>query len=775
MEERKKKKKAKKNARETVEGLIFLIEMSYLFILDKYGEICKVKYNETEKNKPELNHLYKIKFLYYLERDTTNYLIYKTSEKTIFEEVQDNNISDKYAIIRIIILDALNRELVKLSINNHEHVIKNNIQYISINNDDDSSYFLQTFKLIIRDKIQTFNLFIYKGELNNINCSILKNKGNKCYEIIYLAKNEYSLPRELEIAGYTIRYFDKFSCTNRIRFNIINVEKDENFNKYDYNLSSYEIIYLINENNIITKYGIFNVDFAKHIAPKDFIIDEEFSNLLKKFYKGYKKRRNKNINLISDYFSEQIGNIKKKLTKKRLSEFENLLLTIVYNYTRESLNKENSFIFFRNYCLFIFAEFLCSKSSNSLQDYSVLLTRINKYTFFDKIRILLSFACLIKQYEKIPLLFDISDVRDDHPYHLAIKLQKDIINGLNETSNIYYPLLQFNSKILELLPDNKWDYTVKKIKACFNCKIRKKLAYTISLESLQNMKSHLLTAQENFFFIFDQENRLDFLGLYLYTTRITVINQYTLCRKMLFSSKIDYKMNYAFSISLVFSHERMGHAKEVLCNPGIPSPNLYFNKNFEKDYVVSEYSKPHGESGRMLESFIPDKALIKFMKTSKCFGKFLNSYYFIGDTNEIQAEALKVFQTSKFYKKYKNKKLLLCILVIIIYAVIYIICYAIKKNLYNNQIFIILYTFIFAILIASCYKYYNNENLKNLNTNKLDDIDSDYIDEEQLIYPDDYPFESDTFLGRYFPWLEFENNRIRRKLAKYVDNKIMIY
>ena len=256
---------------------------------------------------------------------------------------------------------------------------------------------------------------------------------------------------------------------------------------------------------------------------------------------------------------------------------------------------------------------------------------------------------------------------------------------------------------------------------------------------------------------------------------MTVINQYSLCRKMLSNNNLNYKKNYAFSINMVFSHERMGHAKEILCNPGISSPNIYFNINFQKDYMVSSYSKPHGESGRMLESFIADKALIKVMKESKCFGKFLNSSYFIKDMNEIKADALKIFRTTKIYKNYKNKKLAYCIISIIIYAIFYIIYYITKRNLNSDKIFIILYIFVFVILITLCYKYYNNENLKNLNTNKFDDIDNVDINEEQLIYPDDYPFVSDTFLGRYFPWLEFKNNRIRRKLEKYVNEKNMIY
>ncbi len=50
-----------------------------------------------------------------------------------------------------------------------------------------------------------------------------------------------------------------------------------------------------------------------------------------------------------------------------------------------------------------------------------------------------------------------------------------------------------------------------------------------------------------------------------------------------------------------------------------------------------------------------------------------------------------------------------------------------------------------------------------------DTFAEDETERNNLIYPDDYPFHSDSFLGMYFPFLQFKENRIRKRLQKYLD------
>ena len=116
---------------------------------------------------------------------------------------------------------------------------------------------------------------------------MIAGKNNKCYEIIYLSKRIKHLPSHLYISGYIIKDFDKFSCTNRIRFNIMNVRKDKKFYIYDDNLSSYEIIFLIDENNKETRYGIFYVKSVKEMQRKHLIDIKKFSKFLNDFFENY--------------------------------------------------------------------------------------------------------------------------------------------------------------------------------------------------------------------------------------------------------------------------------------------------------------------------------------------------------------------------------------------------------------------------------------------------------------------------------------------------------
>ena len=78
----------------------------------------------------------------------------------------------------------------------------------------------------------------------------------------------------------------------------------------------------------------------------------------------------------------------------------------------------------------------------------------------------------------------------------------------------------------------------------------------------------------------------------------------------------------------------------------------------------------------------------------------------------------------------------------------------------------------FIIYFINDYRIYLNP----ISDNEIyyDIINKKKIKEEKeerfLIFPDDYPFESETFLGRHFPFLEFRKNKIRKKLRKYITH-----
>ena len=741
-------KKSNKKRNHDICGLIFLIETSSIYIINDNGIICNITGEENELNQLSVNQVYKIQNIYFNSKDKRNYLLYDTTKQTKFIEIHEKDIFKNYSILKFIFLDDIREEKnAIIKVNNNLMYIKDKIQYISSYNNDNSCYYLEEIELIILNKSKYFNLFIYKGQINNINCSLNEQSETKCYEVIYLSKEKKNLPNELRISGYTIKDYDKFSCTNRIRFNIMNVKKENSLCKYYNLLTSYEIIFLINEKNVTTKYGIFNVKSFNKILRKNFNINNySFMSYLQDFWNNYNQNNIQDENYNISYFKTKKNEFTKQIKGCDLENFINLKNIDIYTYYKQSLDNNNCFIFFRNYCFYNNFDFMCQKS---LYDVCVhffnLLKKITNFSYFDKIRILLTYTNLTIEYGQNPAFININNLPNDHPYKISIKLQKDIITNINETSNIFYPIIQFNSKILEMVPDNLWSYLIGKINF-FKNSIKGKPAYTLSLENIEEIKNHLLNLQEDFFFTLQHPNSFNAYGLYYLNTGIMAINQFLICPNIFSYSDYTSSTNFAFSISLIFSLERMCHGKENLCNPGIDSPTLYFNINFKKDNIglLESYKNINkGEAGRIFETFIAEPILINIMKNNLCFGKYLNYKYFIGDFKEIKEAAFKIFSGTYYYKSILVGKIIICILCILSYIIFF---YLLTINCdINLFLFYIISILTFIILVAFIYKFNNNETFLKLNMFNYNTKDKDEQKEEKFIYPDDYPIQSNSF------------------------------
>ena len=767
----------------TILGLVFLIQVSTLYILRDDGKICLITGKKTKLNKFNVNKYYEIENLSFIERDDRNYFKYNMRKNTLIRSSNKINAFENYAIIKMIFLDEINKYnnlQVKILDNPiyELYTIKNDIQYFSILKNDDSNYFLQSFKLIINQKSKLFEFFIYKREINIINCGLKNDEldKNKSYEIIYLAKNKEHLPKEIKISNYILTNFDKFNCQNRIRFNIMNVKKDNHYYKFNTDVTSLEIIYLINEKNKTTKYGVFiKNSFHKEILI-DFVIDNDVLIFVNDFWDNFDKNLYKNKpTYIKKYYNSKINLLQSTSNQNLKTKLEKYKSITISKYNKNSVDNVAVFNFLRNLNFIIYLEFVIKNFYSHIifvDKFFNLLIQIdsNQYSNYNKIRILTQFNNIFLYISVTPLLLDITTLDKDDPYYSAIKLQKNIINYLTEESDIFLAILQLNSKILTILPDSYWSY----IKGIFQKK--KEFAYTISLEDIKDMKTHLLSLQDNFFFILEDKNEGEFNGMYDHDTQITTINQYVLCNDIGKATTTDEKNNYSFSINMVFSHERIGHGKEIMCNPGIKSPNIFFNKNFEKDYIVSDYNDEKiGESGRMFESFISSETLIRIMKVIKEFGEFLDYKYFIKDNKEINEKAISLFKKTNLYSYIKRKMkihiliyFLLLLLALILY--LFIIFDKIKIS-FSITIIILLNIFILIILIL-IFKDYKKfkEPYKYKYENKLYDFNKQINgkDEPRLIFPDDYPLERGTLIELIFPCFQTKKNEIKKKLLKYV-------
>ena len=766
-----------------IEGFVFFVEVSILYIIDSIGNICLINGEEEKIQEFREHECYNIKNLFFI-RQENNYFIYDMNKNTTYNLLKEKAFFKHFAIIKFIALDQLNAEKdikIKVISNSDEKIyqIKRNIQFVSVLRNDDSTYFLQNFELSINNKKNIYSFFIYKRYINSINYSLEENNlnKNKSYELIYLTKEINNLPSYANVSNYIVRAYDKFYCSHRIRFNIMNVKPDKNIYYFNTDLSSLEVIYLIDKNNKIVKYGIFDINSHKEKILTDYVFDPDIKLHLNNFYDEYKDKITKTQKATRTYYNLKCEIIKKK---NLYTQFKYIKHTQLNNFNKTSLNNENAWNFFKNYYFFLFLDFIKSKDNwPKFLSYSYLLNdlELGSYDYYTKIRIITDFIHNIFYYNQIPRFLNIKKLEKDNPYRLAIKFQRQIINKIKETSNIFYPILQFNSKILKILPDSLWDIFKNKIKSLFYKNIKKdEYAYTISLENLGDMKTHLLSLQEDFFFIFVDDNTKDLLGKYSHATKITTINQYLLCDDIYLYDDLKRQKDYAFSINLVFSHERMGHAKEDLNNPANESPYIFFNKDFQKDFIFKEKTKYYvGESGRMFESFISNRCLIKFMKEEKKFGEFLDIKYFIKDFSEINAKAILEFKKTNLYLKAQNKMKfylsfeILLFLVISIYFLIRLI--GMEMTLTNLLIVLtlLLSLYFFIGFIKKNYDKYSEPYKYDELFNDTDIINDNKGKEKRLIYPDDYPFESETFMGRYFPFLQFKEKKIRRRFDKYSE------
>ena len=763
----------------TIYGLVIFIEVTSLYIIKSDGKICLINGEENQIKEFKLNEYYEIKKLYYIPKDDENYILYDMTKDTLFKKSHSTKFLKNYAIIKFIILDEIIKEKnpqIKILDNPIKELyqIKGHIEFFSVLKNDDSTYFIQTFQLIINGKVKSFDFFLYKKQINTINCSLREDalNNNKSFEIIYLSKNKESLPEAIEVSNYKITNYDIMNCSNRKRYNIMNVRNDNDLDKFNTEISSLLIIYLLNNNKKKIKYGVFDLKSINKEVLIDYIIDKNVLKFLNDFWYNYKRDENdKKDSYSKKYYNLINNNLQANKNKDLKSKLLDAKKIVISKYNKNSLDNEEVFVFFRNYYFYLFLDYVVNKfntlsHSIYIEKFFKLLKQmeLNKYSNYDKIRILDEFKNIIFDYSLFPILIDINQLDNEDPYYLAIELQKEIINHITEESNIFFPILQLNSKILKILPDSYWSYLKSKI-----IKKNEEFAYTISLEDIEDMKSHLMTLQENFFFIIEERNELNFNGIYNAGNKITTINQYILCKGVNAVNTVEEKKGYSFSICMAFCHERMGHKKEIMSNSGFESPSVFFNKYFEKDYI-SKYNEKYGdESGRILESFIASKILIKIMKEIKKFGEFLNYKYFIKDFEEINKKAILLFQETELYVRVKSKiKIFIIIKLIIsilpISLLLCIIFNAIELS-FNNIIktFLIIILFILSKLIFNDYQklyepYKYNDDFENNNEK----------DEVKLIFPKDYPMEQITVLEKLFPCLYFKKNKIRRKLNKYI-------
>ena len=110
----------------------------------------------------------------------------------------------------------------------------------------------------------------------------------------------------------------------------MNVKKDNHYYKFNTEVASLEIIYLINEKNKTIKYGVFVKDSFHKELLKDFVLDKDVLNFVNDFWDNFNKNHYINIpTYIKGYYNSKINlleSITNKSLKTKLETYKNILI-----------------------------------------------------------------------------------------------------------------------------------------------------------------------------------------------------------------------------------------------------------------------------------------------------------------------------------------------------------------------------------------------------------------------------------------------------------------
>ena len=304
-----------------------------------------------------------------------------------------------------------------------------------------------------------------------------------------------------------------------------------------------------------------NFLFEKNSLDKNFEINNEKYKILCKIVYDIKNKLIYN-NFFSKYMEtnlEYINFNKIDYEIYRIYGIYYLILkTLDYSQNKNIINVLeyliNNLLSFEKQCKYINNELIQSKlffvSALTLSDFIQIYFENNSYETF------LS--------EKKPLI-SLIDFEEDNIYKLANINNIKFINNLNQSSYIFYYLLQFDSGFsINIFYDYYESSTM------------------ISMLTLNELKEDLLKCIPKFGIrVFFDNGDIAFTEL---IRGITVINEFKIFKKQLNANELknEFDNNYykRFIISFLLKHERMGHFKHTINKSDLSnknSPRIYYN------------------------------------------------------------------------------------------------------------------------------------------------------------------------------------------------------
>ena len=651
------------------------IKEKYIVGIDIFLNIYKIEKEKNNKTIDNIQDVYTIIFIknyYKLIIEDSNYILEFNDNTYVFiiENSFCDSILNNISVLNFNFLDFIDNgnnyfSQIRFSETNNnfsfEITKKSECVILFTKFNLIKNYYSFTIKLISQNnkEIRIFQITIYFGLLNTINC-LINYVDTEAYGCEYFYYNfNYDLPKfqEININGknYSFEITDDFNSKSRKRFIILNYIGIENLKNYKdkiekkndenktkgsknnnnekisdnriYNISDflndYEVIPKININMSFLFIFFHEKDKNKLLGVYDINEINNFNDLEKTIYIPKEEYK-----IFSNFF--------KTMSKKNLDiESKNICLKTLEKYKddieiEQSVKNDNfdfSFISYENYityiniCLFYYYN-KTSDKDGLIEDFEEKFNSLinSNLCYSDRIRIM-RFICneylRISEENRVIHLIFLDQLLDDNSYKIAIKYNKQMINELEENSQLFIPFLQLDSYIL------------------YNYK-NESYSYTLSLEPLILTKKHLLLSYDDFIFTCKEKSGENEMTLAFQCTRndVTAINEYTLfpTNNNCDSKSLRGKDN-AVPISTNLLHERNGHSKKDKKNKRNPTPLSFYKENdiikIDKKYQKIDKLKgiKKGEAGRLVEYFInyKNENLITELIKNHTLGKIMNN------------------------------------------------------------------------------------------------------------------------------------------------------
>ena len=388
--------------------ITFKIKDCFLIIEEEFGKKYKVNINFNLLKKISLSQ--ECTFLNFIkiknnEFNFTNLSSIESKEEETFVEFNFINYEDnKNSFYNNIKIDdklyEIDKKTFKIKINESSKKNLFNKKIIFVRNEKDK----------MTDSLE-YSFEIYKGKTNHIEAFL--GKGGFFYKLYIKSIQKEDLPKQISITinGKILKFNspDRFSNEFQERYILANVPQQNIntiFNSFDKTIDSKSGKYLIlikdkkYINDIKKEKDKFIIKFIKEkndIIKKDFMINDNISNEMKKFYQNYID----NNNLITIFCNK---NSELVINNKNISSQIKQLLKIMfdgfnkYNFSNSKKEYDNikylSFIFICNY-LYKAKEIGFIYMSN----FKLLLESIVKLDYIDRIKVLIEF--IVNLYENL--------------------------------------------------------------------------------------------------------------------------------------------------------------------------------------------------------------------------------------------------------------------------------------------------------------------------------------------------------------------------------------